>query len=182
MKWNHDLYQSESLETQMIGKYNFYNYLAAITFGIVFNVPNHAISNAIKTYIPTNNRSQIKKTLLNTLILDCYNANPTSVGSALESFAMNTHSDKIFILGDMKELGPESTIEHENIIRLADKLNLKGYVVGNEFSMVKSNAILNHFKNTQTLIENIKSNPIRGKLILLKGSRSIGLEKLEYFL
>jgi UDP-N-acetylmuramoyl-tripeptide--D-alanyl-D-alanine ligase len=95
---------------------------------------------------------------------------------------MNTHSDKIFILGDMKELGPESTIEHENIIRLADKLNLKGYVVGNEFSMVKSNAILNHFKNTQTLIENIKSNPIRGKLILLKGSRSIGLEKLEYFL
>jgi UDP-N-acetylmuramoyl-tripeptide--D-alanyl-D-alanine ligase len=166
----------------MIGKYNFYNYLAAITFGIVFNVPNHAISNAIQTYIPTNNRSQIKKTLLNTLILDCYNANPTSVGSALESFAMNTHSDKIFILGDMKELGPESTIEHENIIRLADKLNLKGYVVGNEFSMVKSNAILNHFKNTQTLIENIKSNPIRGKLILLKGSRSIGLEKLEYFL
>lgn len=182
MKWSHDLFQSESIEMQMIGKYNFYNYLAAITFGVIFNVPNHAISKAIRGYTPTNNRSQIKKTILNTLILDCYNANPTSVSSALESFAMNTHSDKLFILGDMKELGSESAIEHQNIIKLADKLNLKGYVVGNEFSMVKSSTILNHFKNTQALIENLKSNPIRAKLILLKGSRSIGLEKLEYFL
>ncbi|MEJ6776172.1 MAG: UDP-N-acetylmuramoyl-tripeptide--D-alanyl-D-alanine ligase [Crocinitomicaceae bacterium] len=182
MRWSHDLFQSESIETQMIGKYNFYNYLAAVTFGVVFNVPNHAISNAIRAYTPTNNRSQIKKTILNTLILDCYNANPTSVSSALESFAMNTHSDKLFILGDMKELGSESTLEHQNIIKLAEKLNLKGYVVGNEFSMVKSSTILNHFKNTQTLIEKLKSNPIRGKLILLKGSRSIELEKLEYSL
>ena len=179
MKWSHNTYISEPIKTQMIGKYNFYNYLAAATFGVIFNVPNEDISKAISLYTPTNNRSQVKKTDLNTLILDCYNANPTSVSSALESFAMNNHTDKLFILGDMKELGADSELEHKKIIMLAEKLNLNGYVVGEEFSKIQSTSILNRFEKTQALIDLIDSDQISGKLILLKGSRSIGLEKLE---
>lgn len=179
MKWNTESFQSNEIETQMIGKYNFYNYLAAATFGILFNVSNESISNAIKNYTPTNNRSQVKKTRNNTLILDCYNANPTSVSSALESFAMNSHPNKNFILGDMKELGIESKKEHQNIIKLAEKLNLQGFVVGEEFSSIESKSIIKSFTNTEALIEYLKTSPMNEKLILLKGSRSIGLEKLE---
>lgn len=182
MKWSNSSFKSASIETQMIGKYNFYNYLAAATFGVIFNVPNEAISHAIQSYTPTNNRSQVKKTDLNTLILDCYNANPTSVSSALESFAMNNHADKLFILGDMKELGTESELEHQKIIKLAEELNLCGYVVGEEFSKIKSPSILKRFDKTQALIDAIDSEQISGKLLLLKGSRSIGLEKLEHSL
>ena len=182
MKWSNSSFKSASIETQMIGKYNFYNYLAAATFGVIFNIPNEAISHAIQSYTPTNNRSQVKKTDLNTLILDCYNANPTSVSSALESFAMNNHADKLFILGDMKELGTESELEHQKIIKLAEELNLCGYVVGEEFSKIKSPAILKRFDKTQALIDAIDSEQISGKLLLLKGSRSIGLEKLEHSL
>ncbi|MDG1147872.1 MAG: UDP-N-acetylmuramoyl-tripeptide--D-alanyl-D-alanine ligase, partial [Crocinitomicaceae bacterium] len=173
MKWNSSSFQSKPIETQMIGKYNFYNYLSAVAFGVLFDVPNNDISNAIATYTPTNNRSQVKKTTLNTLILDCYNANPTSVKSALESFAMNPSVDKLFILGDMKELGSESKQEHIDILKLAENLSLKGYVVGPEFSTIQSDSILNHFNSAQELIEKLRSQPLKNKLILLKGSRSI---------
>ena len=182
MSWSKHDYSSPKLATQMIGKYNFYNYLAAATFGTLFNVPNELISKAIEGYEPTNNRSQVKNTEYNTLILDCYNANPTSVSSALESFSMNTHKNKVFILGDMKELGAESESEHQKIIALAEQYDLKGYVVGAEFSKIESNSILKSFHNNKEIIEFIKQNKQENKLILLKGSRSIGLEKLEPFL
>lgn len=182
MQWSHKNYRSEVLSTQMIGKYNFYNYLAAAAFGVLFDVPDNLISKAIREYTPTNNRSQVKKTANNTLILDCYNANPTSVTSALESFGMNTHKDKIYILGDMKELGSESALEHKKIIELAENLKLKGYVVGEEFSKINSNSILGRFNNNDEIIKFLQSNMLNNKLILLKGSRSIGLEKLEPFL
>jgi len=179
MKWKSTDYDSPPLSTQMIGKYNFYNYLAAVAFGIEFNVENKDISNAIEEYSPTNKRSQVEQTDRNTLILDCYNANPTSMESALESFAMNNHPNKLFILGDMKELGHESNMEHQAILQLVEELNLNGYVVGEEFSAITSNSIRKKFKNAEELKTYLNQHEISDHLILLKGSRSIGLEILE---
>jgi len=178
MKWSMKGYHSNTIVTQMIGKYNFYNFLAAITFGIEFGVKPNEINEAISEYSPTNNRSQVKKTTKNTLILDCYNANPTSMTSALESFAMITNSTKTFIIGDMLELGKESDNEHQQILKLTEKLNLKGYTVGEIFGKTKSTNSVN-FKTTKLAIEYFDKNEIKDTLILLKGSRGIGLEKLE---
>ena len=108
MNWKKSDFESDRIQTQMIGKYNFYNFLAAICIGNYFGVESSQISNAITEYSPTNNRSQIQKTSKNTLILDAYNANPTSMKSALESFALVEHTDKFVILGDMFELGKEA--------------------------------------------------------------------------
>ena len=182
MYWKCDSFKSDTIVTKMIGKYNFYNFLSAITFGVIFNVPFKDISQAITDYSPENNRSQVKKTNFNTIILDCYNANPTSVKVALESFDMSSISNKFFILGEMKELGNESYLEHKNIIKIAEKLELTGYTVGNEFKNIKSNNILKHFEDTTQLIENLKKSLLKNKLILIKGSRSVELEKLEKYL
>lgn len=182
MKWTNKNYSSPVLKTQMIGKYNFYNYLAAISFGIVFDVPTGDISDAVEEYLPTNNRSQVKKTANNTLIMDCYNANPTSMRSALESFAVNSHSDKLFIIGDMRELGAEENKEHEAIVNLIEDLNLRGYTVGNSFKEHNSPSILQQFQTTEELNSFLEENDHIDKLILLKGSRSIGLEKAEKML
>ncbi|MBB77991.1 MAG: UDP-N-acetylmuramoyl-tripeptide--D-alanyl-D-alanine ligase [Crocinitomicaceae bacterium] len=179
MYWKYDSFKSDIISTKMIGKYNFYNFLSAITFGVIFKVPFKDISQAIIDYSPENNRSQVKKTKLNTIILDCYNANPSSVKEAIESFAISSNSNKFFILGEMKELGDKSYLEHQKIIKIAEKLKLKGYTVGNEFKKIKSNTILKHFKDTPDLIKNIKKSPLKDKLILIKGSRSVELEILE---
>lgn len=182
MNWIYGNYTSPNLQTQMIGKYNFYNYLAAAAFGIEFKVSPELISEAIEEYTPTNNRSQVKKTKSNTLILDCYNANPTSMKSALESFALIESENKLFIIGDMKELGSESNLEHKKIIELVESLDLKGYTVGKEFAQFNSTSVLNNFESNQIIKEHIKNNPLTESLILLKGSRSIGLEILEEIL
>ena len=102
-----------------------------------------------------------------------------SVKEAIESFAISSNSNKFFILGEMKELGDKSYLEHQKIIKIAEKLKLKGYTVGNEFKKIKSNTILKHFKDTPDLIKNIKKSPLKDKLILIKGSRSVELEILE---
>lgn len=180
MKWSTRNYSSELLKTQMIGKYNFYNYLAAVTFGVEFNVNHDDISDAITSYSPTNRRSQVKTTNTNTLILDCYNANPSSMESALESFAENKSTlNKLIIIGSMGELGNDSLLEHQKIIELSEKLQLSGYFVGDEFSSFKSDSILKYFKTTDELEHFIIENQISNHLILLKGSRSVGLENIE---
>jgi UDP-N-acetylmuramoyl-tripeptide--D-alanyl-D-alanine ligase len=177
-KWKSNDYNSPVIPTNLIGKYNFYNFLAAIAFGVQFDIDPQLINEALETYNPTNNRSQVKETAKNKLILDCYNANPTSMKSALESFAQIPTKEKTFIIGDMLELGDESIKEHENIIELIDKLNLKGFYVGSIFK-----TILNENNNAFDTRENAEvyfnANQFIGQLILLKGSRGIGLEKLE---
>jgi UDP-N-acetylmuramoyl-tripeptide--D-alanyl-D-alanine ligase len=179
MNWRSETFESKNISTQMVGKYNFYNYLAAAAFGYHFGVSNEAISEALEEYSPTNNRSQVKKTDSNTLILDCYNANPTSMQSALESFSMNSHEHKLFIIGDMKELGADTAIEHQKVIEQIESLGLKGIVVGNEFGKIESKSILHHFKNAADALSHLKENNIENHLVLLKGSRSVGLEILE---
>lgn len=181
MSWKSLNHQSPIIQTQLIGQYNFYNFLAAITFGVYFEVADELISEALSSYSPTNNRSQLSKTETNTLILDAYNANPTSMSSALESFAMIEHPNKALILGDMFELGKESKTEHEKIIVLIKKLNLKAICIGENFHRVKpldSNSRIQFFRSKLEAAEHLKESPIEHHLILLKGSRGIGLESI----
>lgn len=180
LKWRHENYASEKLTTKLIGKYNYYNFLAAVCVGIEFKVDPQLISEAIVEYNPTNKRSQVVSTLRNTLILDCYNANPTSMASALDSFAMNTsEKEKVVVLGEMKELGTESDLEHRQIITQIEKLSLDAYTVGTNFDAMKSNRVISHFKSVHDFISSGIPQTLSNKLILLKGSRSVQLEKLE---
>ncbi len=180
MKWSSSDFQSKEIETSMIGKYNFYNFLAAISFGKFFHVDNEQISQAIKEYEPTNNRSQIQKTTNNTVILDAYNANPTSMKSAIESFALIENQNKIMVLGDMFELGLESKVEHEQIVKMVLDLKLKCYFIGSNFfqnEILKNNLII-FFKTKEDFRSKFSNQSFNNQLILLKGSRGIGLENL----
>jgi UDP-N-acetylmuramoyl-tripeptide--D-alanyl-D-alanine ligase len=163
----------------MVGKYNFYNYLAAITFGQLFNVKDELINAALSDYQPENNRSQVKELENNTLILDCYNANPTSMLSALESFAMIEHEAKIAIIGDMLELGQETTKEHQAIVYFIESKKITCFTVGKLFKAIKSTKIEQQFTDCEEAAIYFSQNPLTKKLILLKGSRGIGLERLE---
>ena len=177
MRWSSDNYSSELITTKMIGKYNFYNFLAAIAFGKIFNIEPEKINEAISEYTPDNKRSQVQKTKNNTLILDCYNANPSSMTSAIESFSQINHPNKIAIIGDMLELGDDSVKEHQNILDLTKKLNLIKITVGPIFESINSDEL--KFSNTLKTAEYLRTISIKDHLILLKGSRGIGLEKLE---
>jgi UDP-N-acetylmuramoyl-tripeptide--D-alanyl-D-alanine ligase len=176
--WKTEGYSSGTISTHMIGTYNFYNFLAAIAFGKLFGLDEEQINTALSSYIPENNRSQVMKTAKNTLILDCYNANPTSMKSALESFALIDSPNKCFIIGDMLELGRESIHEHRMILELAEQLNLTGITVGPIFKSLSSPILTHQFNTTAQTIEYLEQHPQNDALILLKGSRGIGLEKL----
>jgi UDP-N-acetylmuramoyl-tripeptide--D-alanyl-D-alanine ligase len=167
--------KSSPLKTHLVGKYNFYNFLAAATFGYLFKVPFEKICNAIENYVPTNNRSQVQKTATNTLIVDCYNANPSSMKLALDSFSEMVSENKIAILGDMFELGDDSNTEHQRIIDQLKELKLNYLLVGQLFHQLTSEHC---FATKEALIQHLKSNPLKHQLILLKGSRGIGLEAL----
>ena len=174
LNWKTSNYSSESIQTNLVGSYNFYNFLTAITFGVLFNVPNEKINKAITDYVPTNNRSQVLQTEKNTLIVDCYNANPSSMLSALESFISNTQSNKLAIIGDMLELGEESRIEHAKILDFCLNNKLNFTTIGPIFKEInpKGYASVSDFENV------IDFNPLNNFSILLKGSRGIALEKL----
>jgi UDP-N-acetylmuramoyl-tripeptide--D-alanyl-D-alanine ligase len=178
LRWKSAGYSSPIIQTNLVGKYNFFNFLAAITFGTIFKVENEKINEAISNYEPTNNRSQVQKTKENTLIIDCYNANPSSMQLALESFKEIQHPNKIAILGDMFELGIESDVEHQKIVDYCIENEIQFLTVGDFFQKHNSSG----YKNTQEAIEFINSVNIKNNLILLKGSRGIALEKIIDFL
>ena len=174
LQWEYENYESSEIQTKLVGSYNFYNFLAAISFGVHFEVPFEQINKAIESYTPTNNRSQVMKTDKNTLIVDCYNANPSSMLSALESFVSNTQPNKIAILGDMLELGTDSITEHQKIIEYCKENDLKFITVGKIFNEINENG----FENIMELETYLSENSISKKSILLKGSRGISLEKI----
>jgi UDP-N-acetylmuramoyl-tripeptide--D-alanyl-D-alanine ligase len=183
MEWFEANYSSPSIQTNLVGEYNFINFLAAIRIGRFFGISPENCNKAISDYEPTNNRSQVSKTERNTLIVDCYNANPTSMHSALSSFAKIDNHAKIFILGDMREMGDDAPMVHEEVIRQTIDLRLSGFFIGEEFLKFKGmhpNAIF--LKSTDPLIEHFKQNPPADLLILLKGSRGISLEKVIPYL
>ncbi|HRO75073.1 MAG TPA: UDP-N-acetylmuramoyl-tripeptide--D-alanyl-D-alanine ligase, partial [Crocinitomicaceae bacterium] len=177
LKWKNQDYESPELETQIIGEYNFYNLLAAITIATHFKVDPEKINTAIRDYRNENNRSQLVKTAKNELIMDAYNANPSSMKSAINSFNKIEHSNKLMILGDMFELGDETFEEHKNIVKLAQDTHIKTFFVGNYFA-THAQQENNFFKDKETLRTYLNEHSIANYLILLKGSRGIALESL----
>jgi len=167
-------YNNEIINSHLIGDFQFSNILLAICIGNYFNVSTQNIKRSIENYIPTNNRSQLIKTKTNTLILDAYNANPSSMKAMLNSFANQEYKNKLCILGDMLELGVEANKEHQEIITLTNELKLDCIFVGEIFNRLTENG----FKTRNELAKNIQKNNIYNKTILLKGSRGIGLEQL----
>lgn len=171
-------YNKTIIKSNLIGKYNYTNIAAAITIGEKLNVSDKAIKDAIESYIPKNNRSQIIERIKNKIILDAYNANPSSMKAALENFASLPHEDnKVIILGDMFELGKDSLFEHQAIIDLCLSLNFKNQLyVGENFHQAKTE---NHqFKTFKELEDYLKKNPLENQSILIKGSRGMRLERL----
>ena len=167
-------YLSHNIKTNLVGDFQFYNVMLAICIGNYFKISIENIKKSINKYIPKNNRSQFIKTKYNVLILDAYNANPSSMEAMLISFSKNSSKNKICILGDMLELGVQSFQEHKKIIDLCTELNLKCYFIGKEFKKIKSSV----FKSRQEFVKFVKENKIINKTILIKGSRGIELEKI----
>jgi UDP-N-acetylmuramoyl-tripeptide--D-alanyl-D-alanine ligase len=174
-------YKNESIQSNLIGNYNFTNIAAAITIGAHFKVSETAIKEAIESYIPTNNRSQILTTKHNTIILDAYNANPSSMQVALENFDTLKAPSKVVILGDMFELGKESEHEHQAIVDAATAFNFdETYFVGENFNIAKTNKP--QFKTYQDFEDFLKKNPLKNHSILIKGSRGMRLERILEFI
>ncbi|MBN2777635.1 MAG: UDP-N-acetylmuramoyl-tripeptide--D-alanyl-D-alanine ligase [Bacteroidales bacterium] len=170
-------------KSNLIGEYNFENILAAITVGSYFNVPGTAIDNAIACYFPRNNRSQHIKTIRNSLILDFYNANPTSMVAAIDNFDRIVEKNKCLILGDMLELGKDSEDEHKKILDKIENMNFrKIYLVGNEFYKFYDKYEFVFFKKVEELAQHFVKKPETGKFFLIKGSRGIKLEKCTDYL
>ena len=166
-----------TVETHMIGSYNLDNVLAAVAVGRFFKIPAERISRAIAAYEPTNNRSQFKKTENNALIIDAYNANPSSMKVALDNFIAMPVQPKAIILGDMRELGPTSDELHAEVIEQIKKGQFdKVFLCGEHFSKVGKE--FSPFATTEAMMEELRRQPLKGYHILIKGSHSMGLEKL----
>ena len=176
--WNQNGEHHYLVKTNLFGAYNLSNFLAAIRIGLYFGVPIQKINNSLENYIPSNNRSQITRTEKNMLLVDCYNANPTSMFSAISSFSKTESGDKIAIIGDMLELFDEAELKHREIIELLNELQLKYFTVGPLFQNISENNAVFKGSVTSELVDYLKNYPIEDCFILLKGSRGIALEKL----
>ena len=166
-----------NIKTNLVGEYNFPNILAAYCVAKYFKVEDEKIKNAIENYSPSNSRSQLIQQNSNTIILDAYNANPGSMKAAIENFATMKGDKKILFLGSMKELGTESKAEHAAIISLINSHKWSHVVlVGNEFKEIKHNYI--SFDNSEQAKDWFKKEGIKNAHILIKGSRSMQMEKV----
>ena len=174
----------EGFRSNLTGDYNRYNIAAAVEIGRYFGVADERIAEAILSFSPDNNRSQAVKTERNQLVVDCYNANPSSMEVALDNIATMEAEHKVLILGDMLELGKWSEEAHCNILRKADKVAAKIILVGGEFAKAfvavgeELQAEYALYPTTAEALVALEKEPISGALVLLKGSRGIALEKL----
>lgn len=183
-EWN-----NKHIATHFVGAYNLDNMLAAISVGLHFDVTKEDICDAISNYVPANNRSQLTKTERNTLIVDAYNANPTSMMAAIDNFELIEGGNKVAILGDMLELGEQSALEHQTIVRrLIDSKIERIVLIGDEFEKASKQCMVNDSR-----FETLKKSEVnesfharlavlQSQLILLKGSNGIGLYKLIPYL
>lgn len=180
-RWQHNHGDWHTVSTHMIGSYNVFNMLAAACVGVTFKVTDEQISHALSHYVPSNNRSELEVTAHNKLIIDAYNANPTSMNAALTNFKDMKVSPKMAILGDMKELGTVSREEHQKV---ADMLKDSGispvWLVGDEFE--HTDCGFRKFKNVDEVKDEIKKNRPEGYYILIKGSNSTKLFELPELL
>lgn len=177
-------FQSTIINSKLKGTYNYSNIKAAIAFGFIFDISLEKIKKGIEGYIPKNNRSQWLKTERNTVILDAYNANPSSMTVALESLLNSNTKNKILILGDMLELGDYAADEHQKIIKILNKKTPETVIlVGKEFKKTKtSNSNFHKFEETKDVIPFLQKKNFQNKTILIKGSRGIALEVLQEYL
>ncbi|WNH13455.1 UDP-N-acetylmuramoyl-tripeptide--D-alanyl-D-alanine ligase [Thalassobellus suaedae] len=172
-------FNNQEIESKLIGEYNFNNIMAAIAIGTYFKVNSTSIKDAIENYTPSNNRSQIIEKGTNKIILDAYNANPTSMRAALENFGKQA-GDKIAILGDMFELGTEAKVEHQNIADLAISLDINEIIfVGENFyqSEIDSKKA-KKYKSFSFFEKDFDFSKLKNKTLLIKGSRGMALERL----
>lgn len=170
----------DHVQTQLIGKYNFENIAAALCIGKFFEIAPEEANRAVADYSPQNNRSQILKKGSNTIILDAYNANPSSMASAIENISQMKAGKKVVILGDMKELGPESDQEHEKLgADLSGKPLDEIFLCGELIQPAQKHLSRAHyFKTRDELKEALKQSRFDGAVILIKASRSLGLEEI----
>ncbi len=169
------------VKTHLVGDYNLDNALAAITVGSFFGINSDFINDALQSYIPKNSRSQFEKTDNNTLIIDAYNANPTSMKAALDNFVNYPLSPKALIIGEMRELGGVSQAEHQQLVDLIDAYSFtKVYLVGKSFKELNTNFSI--YGNVGDLIQELTNNPLSDYCILIKGSNGVQLEKVLGFL
>ena len=169
------------VQTNLIGSYNIYNMLAAIAIGLFFDVDIPQINHALANYVPTNNRSQLEETAHNHLIVDAYNANPTSMAAALKNFRDMDVTPKMAIIGDMRELGEVSAEEHQHAVDMMKEYGLKDiWLVGEEFG--KTDCNYRKFKNVEEVKAAITEEKPEGYYILIKGSNGIKLFQLPEML
>lgn len=182
---------AEGIPTHLEGDYNRYNIAAAVAVGRYFDVPDERIRHAISDYHPDNNRSQLMHTPLNTLVVDCYNANPSSMKASIDNFMqrpLEERDHKVLILGDMRELGEWSGEEHLRVIRHAAAVkNARLIFVGSEFA--KAYAAMDDqpdnialYPSREELASALKSDPVRNAVVLIKGSNGIGLQHIIEYL
>jgi len=177
-------YQNAVIQSHLIGHYNYNNIAAAIAIGQFFKVTSENIKAAIENFIPSNNRSQLIEKGNNSIILDAYNANPSSMMAALENFIQSQGDQKTVFLGDMFELGPDTEKEHQNIVSYLEN-NYKGtcYLVGENFNKTKVNAsTIYKFKTFEELKKFLNRAPLNNQHILIKGSRGMALERVLKYL
>nr|WP_321412506.1 UDP-N-acetylmuramoyl-tripeptide--D-alanyl-D-alanine ligase [uncultured Carboxylicivirga sp.] len=182
IKWSDKKLNKEfETQTNLIGSYNLENINAAIAIGRYFDVDPTSINEALNKYQPTNNRSQLIKTDKNRIIMDAYNANPSSMAVALDNFDRIKENNKLIILGGMKELGSDSVEEHKKLINILKKCNFNSVIlIGDEFKNLNSN--YNHFSTNKECIDYLKLNQPNDSYILIKGSRSNKLEEILPFI
>lgn len=183
LKWNvkgRDTANSPLVSTHMFGHYNFINLLCAAAIGNYFGVAAGEINRALASYKPEMNRSQVLKTDKNTLILDAYNANPSSMQLAIRNFSEQPFPDKLLILGDMFELGAYADEEHLAILRILNELAFeKVYLIGGYFFKFQAQYPSYHFfRQASDMDEYLQTHAIEGNVILIKGSRGMRLEGL----
>lgn len=172
------IFDDVEVKTQLIGDYNYHNLTAAIGIGQYFKIPNQLIKKALENYIPNNQRSQLIQLKDTRIILDAYNANPTSMKAALASFYRNSVNHKMLILGDMFELGENAIEEHQKIVDFASNLNFNKIVlIGHNFyktinKKAEKYKTYDEFKNTFNKTDYSNTH------ILIKGSRGMALERI----
>lgn len=168
-------WEDKTLKTHLVGAYNAANIMAALRLAWFFAVPEADAFTALAAYVPSNNRSQLVKTGRNTLIVDAYNANPSSMAVALDNLALS-EGRKVALLGEMRELGAEAAVEHKRIV--ARLQGLEACLVGQEFAKAAEGSGIPVFESSDALAAYLQEHPLSGCTILVKGSRGTRMEKV----